>query len=154
VVESKWKLTADVAEDVARAAHAGQIDKAGRPYIGHVERVVAAVPTDEAKAVAWLHDVIEDTPIGPGQLWDKGIDWGTILSVRTLTKRPDERGNDGYAAYIDRVIASDDRIAIVVKLADIRDHLNNPGCPEGLRPRYERALAKLTALPWVSRLFA
>jgi len=45
---------------LALEAHAGQVDKAGHPYIGHVGRVAAAVRgDDEAEAVAWLHDVIE-----------------------------------------------------------------------------------------------
>ena len=29
------------AESLARRAHAGQLDKAGQPYVGHLERVVA-----------------------------------------------------------------------------------------------------------------
>jgi len=49
------------AKDLAHRAHAGQVDKAGRPYIEHVARVAAAVSDDpEAEAVAWLHDVLED----------------------------------------------------------------------------------------------
>lgn len=51
------------AKDLAHRAHAGQVDKAGRPYIEHVARVAAAVSDDpEAEAVAWLHDVVEDHP--------------------------------------------------------------------------------------------
>lgn len=45
------------AKDLAHRAHAGQVDKAGRPYIEHVARVAAAVSDDpEAEVVAWLHD--------------------------------------------------------------------------------------------------
>ncbi len=48
------------AKELARLAHAGQVDKAGRPYIEHVARVAAACSDDpEAEAVAWLHDVLE-----------------------------------------------------------------------------------------------
>lgn len=44
------------AKELAHRAHAGQVDKAGRPYIEHVARVAAAVADDpEAEAVAWLH---------------------------------------------------------------------------------------------------
>lgn len=43
------------AKQLAYRAHAGQVDKAGRPYIEHVARVAAAVADDpEAEAVAWL----------------------------------------------------------------------------------------------------
>ena len=53
------------AEDIARMAHAEQVDKAGQPYIGHIERVAARVTSDEAKCVAWLHDVLEDSDVLP-----------------------------------------------------------------------------------------
>ena len=49
------------AEEIARKAHAGQVDKSGRSYIGHIERVANRVTSDEAKCVAWLHDVLEDS---------------------------------------------------------------------------------------------
>lgn len=31
----------NIAEQIAMIAHRGQVDKAGRPYIAHVRRVVA-----------------------------------------------------------------------------------------------------------------
>ena len=48
---------------IAKKAHLGQVDKAGEDYIKHPEKVASFVKTDEEKAVAYLHDVIEDTPI-------------------------------------------------------------------------------------------
>jgi hypothetical protein len=52
-----------IAERIARVAHAGQKEEStGDDYIHHVERVAALVDGDDAKAVAWLHDVIEDNP--------------------------------------------------------------------------------------------
>src|ERR1700722_13385155 len=52
-----------LAEDIAREAHAGQTEEStGDAYIKHVERVVDLVEGEHAKAVAWLHDVIEDSP--------------------------------------------------------------------------------------------
>lgn len=42
------------AKALAYRAHAGQVDKAGRPYIEHVARVATAVAGDPyAEAVAW-----------------------------------------------------------------------------------------------------
>ncbi len=61
-----------------RAAHAGQVDKAGRPYAEHPERVAAramriidAVPPSvvggregiEILRAALLHDVVEDAAV-------------------------------------------------------------------------------------------
>lgn len=54
---------ADV-EAVARAAHAAQTDKAGRPYSEHLSAVAAGVRArggdDDQIAAAWLHDAVED----------------------------------------------------------------------------------------------
>jgi hypothetical protein len=49
------------AERFAVAAHEGQTDKAGRPYIEHPRRVARRLDTPEALAAAFLHDVLEDT---------------------------------------------------------------------------------------------
>lgn len=51
------------AHEVAKKAHFGQIDRAGIDYIKHPETVASFVTTDEEKAVAYLHDVIEDTTL-------------------------------------------------------------------------------------------
>jgi (p)ppGpp synthase/HD superfamily hydrolase len=56
-----------IAEDIARRAHAGQVDKAGLDYITHPARVAAGVRLhggkNEAVAAAWLHDVLEDCDV-------------------------------------------------------------------------------------------
>jgi (p)ppGpp synthase/HD superfamily hydrolase len=130
-----------IAERIAREAHAGQKDTVtGEPYITHVERVVAMVEGDEAKAVAWLHDVLEDCPGWTGgRLEAEGVSIVVILPVLTLTRADGET----YDQYIDTIARSHDPLALAVKLADLRDHLR-PNCPERLRPRYERALAILS----------
>jgi len=48
---------------IAYTAHAGQVDKAGEPYILHPLRVMLKMRSDEEKIVALLHDVVEDTDI-------------------------------------------------------------------------------------------
>lgn len=51
---------------VAVRVHAEQVDKAGQPYVMHVlrvaERIANAGGSDEAVAVALLHDTVEDCP--------------------------------------------------------------------------------------------
>jgi (p)ppGpp synthase/HD superfamily hydrolase len=126
------------AEAIARCAHFGQVDKFNEPYIKHVERVVAAMDGSEAKAVAWLHDVVEDTPISGAALAAAGISPRVVRAVMLLTRQEP----DDYARHIATIHRSGDELAIAVKLADLRDHLR-PGCPESLRPRYEAALAAL-----------
>jgi GTP diphosphokinase / guanosine-3',5'-bis(diphosphate) 3'-diphosphatase len=50
--------------DLAARHHEGQTDQAGRPYMGHIHRVVAAVTTPDQKLAAALHDFLEDTDVG------------------------------------------------------------------------------------------
>ncbi len=52
--------TLERAITIAATAHAGQIDKAGAPYILHPLRVMLRVTTEAERITAVLHDVIED----------------------------------------------------------------------------------------------
>lgn len=106
------------AKALAYRAHAGQVDKAGRPYIEHVARVAAAVADDpEAEAVAWLHDVLEDAP----DYWhDIDNEFGPpyfdlVCTVTRFPSVPDD-------AYYEAIRANP--LALRVKLADIADNAN------------------------------
>ena len=52
--------TLERAIQIATEAHKGQLDKAGRDYIGHPLRVMEMGKTKEEKIVGVLHDVVED----------------------------------------------------------------------------------------------
>lgn len=132
-----------LARDLAHRAHAGQVDKAGRPYIEHVARVAAAVSDDpEAEAVAWLHDVIEDQPWAERECWDTlppNLMWAVILLTRTTAT------GQQYYSRIRRV-----PLALRVKLADIADNADEtrlallpPDVADRLRKKYSRARAAL-----------
>ena len=139
-----------LAERIARQQHAGQKDKQGLDYILHVERVVAAVEGADQEVVAWLHDVIEDTPMSSVQLYQAGISVDNICSVVRVTKmrRPPGMSSDAaYDIFIRSIKRSGDPVALAVKIADVRDHLTRPDQIASMRPRYERALAILTDEP-------
>lgn len=134
-------------EQLATDAHAGQIDKAGRPYSEHPRRVAALVAgmTDDpdAVAVAWLHDVVEDTAVTLDDLRAEGWSERVVAAVDALTRRPGE----GDAYYL-RVAA--DPLAALVKRADIADNtdpqrvaLLTPSDAARLRRKYEHALSLL-----------
>jgi len=128
---------------LAVEAHAGQVDKAGHPYIGHVGRVAAAVRgDDEAEAVAWLHDVIEDCPAFAGQVQAFPAPLQDAVRLLSRTSAADA---DTYYARI-----SADPLALKVKLADIADNADearlaslDAATAERLRDKYRRALAAL-----------
>ncbi|HFM9728913.1 TPA: GTP pyrophosphokinase, partial [Streptococcus pneumoniae] len=102
------------AHEVAKKAHFGQIDRAGIDYIKHPETVASFVTTDEEKAVAYLHDVIEDTTLTLLDLKKEGFSKNIIEAVDILTKK---KGQD-YQSYLNLVKTNE--LARVVKLADLR----------------------------------
>ena len=143
------------AESLAHRSHSGQVDKDGRPYIEHVERVrnaaIALVlqhspDLDPATVgdVAWLHDVIEDTDLGPNELRAHSISEDVITAVVALTKVPGE-------PYLDLVArAANHPIARWVKIADNLDNSDeerlgklDPEAAARLRAKYELARSVL-----------
>jgi (p)ppGpp synthase/HD superfamily hydrolase len=116
--------TPTVADAVALAAemHRDAVDKAGAPYILHPLRVMLAMTTDEARRVAVLHDVIEDSKgrVTPDDLRRLGYPDAEVEALVALTKRPEEY--DEYEAFIERVRAND--LAATVKRADLEDNMD------------------------------
>lgn len=132
-----------LAETIAREAHAGQVDKAGQPYIEHVSRVAGGLDHLLDRAVAWLHDVVEDTAWSREQLddlaedmpWDQAITWRNLIAdVALLTRVPGQSSEIYYA----RVRMSPR--ARRVKLADVRDNAD----PERLALLDEDTRQRLT----------
>jgi (p)ppGpp synthase/HD superfamily hydrolase len=128
--------TIDKALQIASKAHEGQKEKDGLPYILHPLRVMNSVEGEEAKIVAILHDVIEDTSVTEDDLRREGFDESIIAAVLYVTHRKDE----SYADYVVRCKAND--TARRVKLADLED--NTRPTRALLRPdRLEPDLARL-----------
>lgn len=125
--------------EIASAAHAGQTDKAGEPYILHPLRVMMRQTDQPSMIVGVLHDVVEDTWVTLKDLGDVGFTADVIEAVDALSRRP----NEDYYAYIERL--SSNRLAVLVKLADLEDNLDpnrisadDPNGP-GRRMRYRKA---------------
>ena len=136
------------AEIVARNAHEHQVDKAGHPYWHHLESVAAQVHGDEMKAAAWLHDIIEDTPVGPQDLRNMGFSDDVVEAVLLLT-HTHETARVDYLLRIRNAKGYAGDIARAVKLADLRHNSSEerriPGS-EGDRmlKRYASDIALLT----------
>ena len=126
--------------DFAREAHAGQLDKQGRPYIDHCLRVRDHLryEPDYVRVAAVLHDTLEDTDTEYGDLVRAGFDQRAVMLVDALTRRPKEY----YSAYIARLAQVP--YARKIKLADIADNLDRErGDYPHLRKRYLKARAYL-----------
>ncbi|MGQ0839725.1 HD domain-containing protein [Actinokineospora sp.] len=139
-------FTVDDAIRIARAAHDGQVDKSGKPYIEHPLRVMNGVIGEHERMTAVLHDVVEDTPVTADDLAEAGCPPDVVAAVLAVSKRPGE----GQADYLARVAANP--IALAVKYADIADNsspdrlamLDEPTRTR-LRAKYAAALAILAA---------
>lgn len=130
--------TAILARLIAERLHAGQRRQDGENYFNHCERVAWGVRRygNHARAVAFLHDVLEDTDLGADAL-GKIFGPRLVLDVLALTRRP----ADAYSTYVEKITNGSDT-ALVVKLADVTDNLI--GTPkESLSNRYRRAEAVL-----------
>lgn len=104
---------------IALTAHKGQVDKGGNPYILHPLRLMHSVNTIEEKIVAILHDVVEDSSITTLDLKKKGFPKPVIDAITLLTKKD----NQLYDKYI--LAIKENPLATVIKLADLRDNLDN-----------------------------
>lgn len=74
--------------------------------------------SDELFVVGILHDLVEDTEYTKDQLYE---DFGYSIGDAVMTVTKDE--NEKYQEYIQRVLASKNLIAFVVKKADMKDHM-------------------------------
>lgn len=120
------------ARKIAERAHAGQTDKAGRPYIEHPAFVAAHVQGAQAKAAAWLHDVVEDTSVTLQDLQDAGMAPEVVEAVRLLT-------HDKAVPYLDYVRAlKDNPIARQVKLADLAHNSDLSRIPHPTQQDHDR----------------
>lgn len=117
---------ADQAMMIALEAHDGQKNKhTGEPYILHVARVALECKNRKLSpahiAVAWLHDVVEDTHITISDLMKAfPLDTEIVAAVDLLTKPED--GSLTNEDYYRRIAKN--KLAAYVKVRDIHDNFN------------------------------
>lgn len=110
--------TLEKAIALAAKKHAGQLDKAGQPYILHPLRLMLNVEEPEQKIVAVLHDVLEDTDTTVVDLISLGFSQNVIDAVVALTKKQGESRLDAAKRVIKNSLAK------AVKLADLADNMD------------------------------
>jgi hypothetical protein len=119
-------LYAPIAKQFALYEHRNHYRRDGiTPYFTHLEAVANRVSGDSAKAVAWLHDWIEDIerniPNGIAKLRAIGMPEEVIKAVVVLTKK----AGQPYEDYIREV--SENVLARIVKFEDML--VNNSDTP-------------------------
>jgi (p)ppGpp synthase/HD superfamily hydrolase len=138
--------TVESTVQLAEAAHRGQVDKAGQPYIDHPRAVAELVREhgDNAVMAALLHDTVEDCGFTLDYLRSLGYDDEVVDAVDAVSRRPGET----YMDMIRRAAAHP--LGRIVKLAD---NTHNSGRLGNLSPdeqdflgkRYRRARKVLEA---------
>ena len=111
--------TLERAIEIARQAHAGQVDKGGADYIGHPLRVMERGENEEQKIVGVLHDVVEDSDWTFEMLEEEGFTPDIIEALKCLTKVSED---ENYDDFIARVMTNP--LAVKIKLYDIEDNLD------------------------------
>ena len=131
------------AYQLASVLHAGQVDKAGRPYIEHLTRVfvrvVAAGGDVHQQIAALLHDSIEDGKATKQELLEHGVSAESIDLVIVLSK-PD---GVTYMDYLEGVKKVEK--AVLVKLADLEDNSDPErlaNLPEDVASRLRKKYSK------------
>ncbi len=106
--------TIEETDALVAQAHAGQTDKAGRPYVERVRAVASMLRHHGAHAVmaGLLHDVAEDTPITLDELRRLGYPENVVSAVDSVTRRDGE----DYYDMVRRAAA--DPLGRLVKIAD------------------------------------
>ena len=113
------KIILDRAKEIARAAHEGQVDKAGKPYIEHPLRVMKMGKSMEEKIAGILHDVVEDSEWTFEMLEKEGIPKDVMDALRCVTKLSEDEDYDHFIARV-----KTNPLAVKVKLNDLKDNMD------------------------------
>ena len=111
---------------LAYAAHHGQTDKSGQPYIFHPYHLAEQMTDEISTCAALLHDVVEDTAVTIEEL-EREFPKEVTGVLRLLTH---EKGTD-YFDYVRAIKGNPE--AVKVKLADLAhnsDETRFAGCDE------------------------
>lgn len=99
---------------LAYAAHHGQTDKTGLPYIYHPIHLAEQMLSEAEVCVALLHDSVEDTDISLEYLAAEGFPAEVLEAIALMT-------HDEAVPYMDYVaVLAGNPIARAVKMADLR----------------------------------
>lgn len=132
------------AMQIAYAAHHGQVDKGGLPYIFHPYHLAEQMTDEFSCCAALLHDVVEDTAVTMEELATE-FPPEVIDVLKLLTHRE----GVPYFDYVRNI--KENPIAVKIKLADIAHNSDRTRCPnltpaqrQYFQTKYANAIAILT----------
>lgn len=136
--------------EIARKAHAKQLDKGGDEYIFHPVTVELLCGSAKAKAIALLHDTMEDCGVTYEEI-QEALGEEIADAVQLLTHNPGQQATGDwladYHAYVRGIKESGNQLAIEVKRADLTmnmdlDRISNPTAydKERIEKKYKPAL--------------
>lgn len=148
--KGKLEMTDDIsfakkALEIAIKYHEGQVDLGGRPYINHLITVGEFVKKstnssiDEVVAVAYLHDILEDTSCTENDLY-RLFPKKIVEAVIDLTRK----GNETYHDYLERLKPNE--LARIVKLADLNNNQDISRISNPSKRDFERRNKYLNAI--------
>lgn len=121
-------------------AHEGALHRDGKPAFQHSIRVSRCFIEKHLRAIAYLHDVMEDCDVQVQDLTRAGFSARVIFGVIDLTRDPDET----WEHYMARVM--NNRDAVLVKIADIEDNIARCTKTDKMYPKlpmYRKTLKEL-----------
>lgn len=131
----------DIALSIATKVHAGRIDFDGYPTILHALSVGLMGHTDEEKMTGFLHDAVAVGNLSFDYLAEEGIPTGIVNALRVLHRNPSE----DYLSYIDRIITSNNPIALQVKRNDLDHNCRREVTDTDRLAKHRPALTKIEA---------
>ncbi|MFH7807911.1 phosphohydrolase [Acinetobacter sp. BSP-153] len=103
---------------LATTQHAGQLDKAGQPYILHPLRLMLQFSNPTLQIIAVLHDILEDTATTAEDLKELGFSTEIIQAIQALTKQTGESRLEATKRTVLNPLATQ------VKYVDVLDNMN------------------------------
>ncbi len=120
-------------------------DKSGCPYLHHLEKVSEDFEDERIKAMALMHDTLEDTNLTKEDLENLGYDSSFINVIELLTNT-----YKTYDEYIDKLLSSNNIEAIKIKLKDVLHNMDisrfvspRPKDYERIRNKYVKSYLKI-----------
>jgi (p)ppGpp synthase/HD superfamily hydrolase len=132
---------------IAASAHAGQVDKAGAPYILHPLRVMLRVTTEAERITAVLHDVVEDCA---GWSFERLLTEGFSGEIVEALKSVSKREGETYEDFVKR--AAQNPIGRRVKFSDLQDNCDLSRISHPTTKDYERIARYRKAIAYIDTL--